>query len=141
MWGEFKAFLLKSNALALVLAVGVGGLALFAGKLQRYFADGARSTVRRLLGIELKGRTHEERWLIVDVAGTPARRNATSQSGSGYNSPTGLRRPADEHSMATPASAMAAMTSSRRAASGGGMRVPAAHAVLANSALAASAIT
>jgi 3-(3-hydroxy-phenyl)propionate hydroxylase len=39
--------------------------------------DGARSKVRHILGIELKGRTHEERWLIVDVAGTPARfRNA-----------------------------------------------------------------
>lgn len=35
-------------------------------------ADGARSFVRSTLGVELKGRTFEERWLIIDLERSPA---------------------------------------------------------------------
>jgi 3-(3-hydroxy-phenyl)propionate hydroxylase len=34
-------------------------------------ADGGRSTVRRLLGVEMDGRSHGERWLIVDTVHDP----------------------------------------------------------------------
>lgn len=34
-------------------------------------ADGGRSTVRRLLGIEMDGKSHGERWLIVDTVRDP----------------------------------------------------------------------
>src|SRR5436853_148611 len=30
-------------------------------------ADGGRSTVRRLIGVELTGETHAHKWLVVDV--------------------------------------------------------------------------
>ncbi|MDP8984567.1 MAG: bifunctional 3-(3-hydroxy-phenyl)propionate/3-hydroxycinnamic acid hydroxylase [Pseudomonadota bacterium] len=39
--------------------------------------DGAGSTVRRRLGLRLEGKTFEQRWLIVDLASSPAPRRNT----------------------------------------------------------------
>jgi 3-(3-hydroxy-phenyl)propionate hydroxylase len=39
--------------------------------------DGAASTVRRELGLRLEGKTFAERWLIVDLANSPAERRNT----------------------------------------------------------------
>ena len=60
----------NSVKLALVLAVGVGGLALFAGKLQRYFADGARSTVSRWSCWQVAARTAVSHPLLGTGPGT-----------------------------------------------------------------------